>query len=274
MAEAGIQQKSCCPPGSHGPSSDADYVPRGEVRAIERNGVKCEIYVVLPPEEQRADGKALLFLHDIFGVDSGRTKQICDDYAAKGFFVVLPDLFEKEALSDKWASGWRMIFALGPLLSFIRSAKWPPIEKKLDAIVFPMLRNEFDAKSIGLVCYCWGMFPMLKILERHETGIKCGVGFHPALNALMVNGAGRGVIKNVEVPIAVFAAGADPGDIKQGGLADKAMRNKPFYNDCVFKEFKAMKHGWVNRGPLSNAKVKRDFELAISDADEFLSKHL
>lgn len=35
----------------------------------------------------------LIVAHDIFGLDGGRTKSVCDDLAIEGVTVYLPDFF-------------------------------------------------------------------------------------------------------------------------------------------------------------------------------------
>ena len=40
--------------------------------------------------------KCIIYNHDIFGwtkEDSGRTRQLCDLFASKGYYVVLPDYY-------------------------------------------------------------------------------------------------------------------------------------------------------------------------------------
>lgn len=57
----------CCPPGSHGRvDPPADYVEKGSVVPLAKDGLQCECYVV-QPEPDSSNGKSILMLHDIFG---------------------------------------------------------------------------------------------------------------------------------------------------------------------------------------------------------------
>jgi len=63
-------------------------------------------YCALPTESK---GPGLIVIQEIFGVNAGMRK-ICDDYAAKGYIAVCPDLFWRQEpgiqLSDKTPAEW------------------------------------------------------------------------------------------------------------------------------------------------------------------------
>ena len=59
---------------------------------------------------------------------------------------------------------------------------------------------------------------------------------------------------------------AEDGDF---GIALKASGN-----ECVFKPYPEMSHGWSCRGDVSDAAVKRDVELVMKDAGAFFGKYL
>ena len=48
--------------------------------------------------------KCIIYNHDIFGwtkEDSGRTRQLCDLFASKGYYVVLPDYYHGDVSYSK-----------------------------------------------------------------------------------------------------------------------------------------------------------------------------
>jgi hypothetical protein len=49
-------------------------------------------YVVLPPPGLPLRGAVLIF-HDIYGLDSGRTRHVADQIASWGYLVIMPDFF-------------------------------------------------------------------------------------------------------------------------------------------------------------------------------------
>jgi len=78
---------SCCPPESLGQLGEEDYKPRGSIT----NRGDLPIYVV------GSGSKAIIWNYDIFGFDSGRTKQLCDIVADAGSLTfqrkIHPNLF-------------------------------------------------------------------------------------------------------------------------------------------------------------------------------------
>ena len=73
---------SCCPPNSW-PELATDYKSVGNVTKI---GDLDIYYVGQGP-------KCIIWNYDIFGFDSGRTRQLCDLFAKEGFLVVMPDFY-------------------------------------------------------------------------------------------------------------------------------------------------------------------------------------
>ena len=53
-----------------------------------------------------------------------------------------------------------------------------------------------------------------------------------------------------------------------------ALKESPRGGECEYKAFPEMSHGWSVRGDVGDASVKRDVELAMSEAKAFLAKHM
>ena len=76
----------CCPGQSAGfLPQDPNYSPKGEMKDL---GGGRMAYVVGSGTE------AVAMLHDVFGVHTGRHKQMADEIASRGFLVVIPDFFQ------------------------------------------------------------------------------------------------------------------------------------------------------------------------------------
>jgi len=74
--------------------------------------------------------------------------------------------------------------------------------------------------------------------------------------------------------MALFAAGNDPDNCKEGGDFEKIFSKKDFGKDCVIVSFPDMTHGWVSRGDCNDPNVKRDYETAMQLSIDFLNKNL
>lgn len=272
------QQKGCCPPGSLGAALAADPKSlRGEnVELHSPSQGKVVAYVSKPPADAPSKpGQCLLVLHDVFGVDSGRTKQICDSYATKGYTVILPDLTRDGSFEPPESFGLGVFKTIFKAISHLYNNTRGPVLARLDEAVLPYLYNELGAKQIALMCFCWGAFPMNHLLGKHLPEIKCAIGFHPSLqlSSLYFENLDS-ILESIQVPIAYLSAENDPATIRPEGVAHKIMQKKPFAEECIFKEYKGVRHGWVNRGDLKDPTVLEAYTDSIKLSDEFLEKHL
>lgn len=62
----------CCPKGSYGKLKNS-HVDRGVVKTVDG----MDVYV----SRKESSDKVIVFFYDIFGFNSGRTRQICDELA-------------------------------------------------------------------------------------------------------------------------------------------------------------------------------------------------
>lgn len=192
--------------------------------------------------------------------------------------MVLPNLVRKGLYEDIATPGWRQILGLPSLIYWVRENAWSNnVGPYLNKLVLPYLREELAATSIGIVNFCWGCYPTMKLLAQQEPDIKAAVGMHPSLKIFLLFpwDSPSKLMKKVQVPTMWLAGGNDPGDIKAGGWADKLLAKKPeLYKDTVFRTFAKMKHGWVNRGDLGEDDVCADYKTAINLSKDFFESHL
>ena len=174
--------KPCCPEGSLPPLAEpAAYKPAGAVETV--GTLSC--YVT----GETSTGRGILMAHDVFGVDSGRTRLIADEFARSlDAVVVLPDFWAdsdigsgyfgsaqgsaaandalQQAFSpmDSQQLSWftwpvRMLAGLwhSPnMLRGIRSRPWSGrLERQVEDEILPMMR-ERGVERTGLVGFCWG----------------------------------------------------------------------------------------------------------------------
>ena len=132
--------------------------------------------------------KCIIYNHDIFGwtkEDSGRTRQLCDLFASKGYYVVLPDYYHGDV---SWTKP-RQTKGLTPLwphfqhrdpfkseqadlVAFIKkTTNWGTLSKHVDTVM-NHAKNQ-GAESFGAVGTCWGSYPVVKMSGAGL--IKCGV---------------------------------------------------------------------------------------------------
>uniref|UniRef100_A0A7S0T6C9 Dienelactone hydrolase domain-containing protein n=1 Tax=Erythrolobus madagascarensis TaxID=708628 RepID=A0A7S0T6C9_9RHOD len=249
---------SCCPatawPALQAP---ADYNPRGESITL---GSDLPAYTMSPPAGVSATGGGVIVLPEVFGF-SGRLRGICDTLADEGFHVIMLDCHRGSTVAD------------GPdIKTWV--GKYPyesVVEPDLNAAI-AWLKTEKGAAKVGCVAFCWGVWAACK---ASSCGVEfaCCVGCHPStkLENFAFDRSEVEMMKLVKAPLCLMPAGDDPDVIKPGGeIADHLLSA----GDNQVVVFDEMRHGWVSRGDLGDATVKRDVEKATTLMLIFLKKYI
>ena len=156
--------KSCCPDNAHGfLVEDPSYQPLG--KAIEFEGVNA--YVV------GSGSTCIVFIHDIFGLDSGMNKLICDSLSAKlnGVTIIAPDfypegnLLREDELAFRGASQlmWKFIWLfftcrVCAFPSFIRKTNWENSSAEIFNKVTSHLISDYGCAKFIPLGFCWGSY--------------------------------------------------------------------------------------------------------------------
>eukprot|EP01130_Rhizamoeba_saxonica_P002491 TRINITY_DN12283_c0_g1_i1.p1 TRINITY_DN12283_c0_g1~~TRINITY_DN12283_c0_g1_i1.p1 ORF type:complete len:263 (+),score=78.04 TRINITY_DN12283_c0_g1_i1:38-790(+) len=249
---------SCCPAGSW-PSLKTDYQPKGETIQLD----DLPVYI----KGDQPNEKAILVIHDVFGVDSGRTKNIVDHLAQEGYLVVLPDFYRGDNIPSldvikEWA----------PKFDYLPNLQIDVREKVLPFLV------ENGVKSIGLLGFCWGSWMVFQVSgdETLDTSLfKAGVNFHPSLalepyvfERSVTDLAGR--VENT--PQLLLSASNDPDFVQPDGEVLQILNSK--FEGSAGHFFEEQQHGWVNRGDLEVEATKRDVEKALQLGIDFLAQYV
>jgi len=258
-----IQTKSetkigfCCPSGSE-PDFQTNYTPKGQIENLDG----LPIYTIGQGE------KAIIFAYDIYGFDSGRTKQMCDELAEAGYFVILPDFFRDDGWKSSDMEGFFGFLRL--LRRFKRNVgNWDT--KGCDDFqkrIYPYLERK-GVKKIGMLGTCWGSYYVWK--ASAEGRISAGANFHPSLR--LKKQTPVEMARELKCPQLMLLGKNDPENHKEGSEAAKVCKEK-FGEISEFKTFPEMKHGWVVRGDIKNANIERDAKIAMDTAIEFFRKTL
>ena len=239
-----------------------DIVVRGQARRVE--GLRVER---VPADLELAGGisgtRGVVVLQEIWGwrgPETGRLRSICDDLAAEGFEVVLPDCHRGDSASGKPDKiGW------------IRSVS-SPVSRVVDDVraATMWLQRQRGATSVAAVGFCWGAWAFAHA-SAAGVPLACGVGAHPALKNESNCGFGteEELAARVTMPVLLLSAGDDPANVQEHGAATAALASRGGRTIS----FPEMKHGWVTRGDLSVPRVKADTERALAETVAFLRAH-
>ena len=111
-----------------------------------------EAYVAEPKEHNARNDTAILFITDVLGIWQN-SKLMADQYAANGYYTLIPDLFDGDAIPVNGS--------LNNLMEWLNhgsDGKHPHTSAAIDPIVekaVKYLREEKGFKKIGAVGYCF-----------------------------------------------------------------------------------------------------------------------
>jgi hypothetical protein len=152
--------------------------------------------------------KWILWAHDIFGVESGRTREYCALMAAQlGITCILPDFFRGAPPPTNWAD---------PVPT------WADLETDWEDKLLPYL-SAAGAESVGVVGTCYGSY--LGVHFSANQLVKGGIYYHPSHPGLMA-GAGEDeaeAYRQISSPQAFMDTPDSDPSVREGGLASKIL---------------------------------------------------
>jgi len=269
---------SCCPPGSIGPRPLANKTPSGTtIKLTSKEGSthkELPMYVVGVEE---SPSTVLVVFSDVFGVDSGNQKVLCDTLSERmeSTLVVMPDLFRGNPI----LGGWGLPAAITDFFQIL-SVVWgcrtritiAAIEKDLVEILLPYL-NKYEGAKISMVGMCFGGWVMGRALALGEfSHIKCGVGIHPSWKLQVVYGEKEEALAEAvkDKPILFLVAKNDDLKVDTPIVQQLSKQRGGIDENKISIEFPDMIHGFVARGDASDPTIAEQQERALTLAIDFI----
>ncbi|EME85215.1 uncharacterized protein MYCFIDRAFT_61202 [Pseudocercospora fijiensis CIRAD86] len=206
---------------------------------------------------------AILILTDVIGHKFLNAQLIADQFAANGYYVIMPDLFEGDPVPLNRPGDFDIMKWLqtsGPSQGHTTKQVDPIVEK-----VIKYMKGELGITKIGGVGYCFGA----KYVARFMTGGKgLDVGYmaHPSF-------VDADEVKALTGPLSIAAAETDqifPAE-KRRETEDILRGMKIPYQISLYSD---VEHGFAVRADTTKAAVKFAKEAAFLQAvcwfDEFL----
>ena len=148
---------------------------------------------------------------------------------------------------------------------------WDRVSFDFEEIVLDRLGSD---TSVGVLGFCWGGWFTFR--ASSHPSVSCGVTCHPSLDVCRFTGEDMETVCDlIKCPQLVLAAGDDRPNVKAGGVLDVSLsKNSDLRKKCEFHEYKAMRHGWVNRGDLKDSATLNDVNDALRRTKRFFRQHL
>jgi len=221
-----------------------------------------EAYIAEPKGKTVHEKTAILFLPDVIGIWEN-SKLIADQYAANGYYTLIPDLFNGDALSLNRPEG----FDLMSWLTKGTGGNNPHTYEAVDPIVEKSIKwlKEQGFTKIGAVGYCFGAKYVVRFLTS-TGGLSVGFVAHPSF-------VDESELAAITGPLSIAAAETDqifPAE-KRHKSEDILIKTKQPYQINLFS---GVVHGFSVRCDLSKKVEKFAKEQAFLQAVNWFDEHL
>ncbi|HEU0117690.1 MAG TPA: dienelactone hydrolase family protein [Alphaproteobacteria bacterium] len=230
-------------------------MPDVKIKSLE--GKEFGAYCAMPPG---GNGPGLVVIQEIFGVNAAMRK-ICDDFAAKGYIAVCPDLFWRQQpgvqLTDKTPPEWDRAFEL--YKGFDVEAG---VRDLLSALAYVRALKGCSGK-VGSVGYCLG--GKMAFLMATRSDVDASVSYYGVdLDKYLDE------IHDIRMPLILHMAGLDKfmtGAVREKVL--KAIQRNPVITAYVYE---GVDHAFARPNGQNFNQAAAD--LANSRTVEFFAKNL
>jgi len=240
--------------------NNSAYEQQGKVVDLESG---LQIYTV-----GEADGRpCVIWNYDIRGFNGGRTRERCDQLAAEGFMVILPDYFRGNVPEECGPGDFACWGALVPIMNSL--SNWTSLQSDWNEV--RAWAEEKGATDFAAVGTCWGSYMTVRMSSLPE--IAAGVSVHPS-HSVMIPQLGEDeteILEQVEAPQLLLPTMSDSDNVKPGGLTETVLIEKGVEVSIV--PFTTMRHGFLTRGNMEDPEVAAEVSRAMNVTVDFLEKH-
>ncbi|KAJ4303808.1 hypothetical protein N0V90_002709 [Kalmusia sp. IMI 367209] len=227
---------------------------KGEIKKIGN----VRTYFAYP--ENKSTENAVLIFTDILGIDFINVQLIADQFAANGYFAVIPDLFDGNVVPINPPADY-------DVMKWIQNEMpQPPKVDPIAEATIKHLRGELGVKRLGTVGYCFGGKYVCRWLK--EGGADVGYTAHPSFVT-------NDELEGAKGPLSISAAETDqifPAS-KRRESEDILQKKSDPYQINLFSD---VEHGFAVRADLSKKPAKfakeQAFLQAIAWFDEYLKQ--
>ncbi|KAL2621603.1 hypothetical protein R1flu_001808 [Riccia fluitans] len=242
-----MASEACCKP-----APPAEYINEGKITKF----AGLDAYVNAGSANATA---AVIFISDFFGYDPPLLRKLADRTAAKGFFVVVPDVFHGDPFVPADPTN--------PMASAPAwMAKHDPTDLSDVKAIIKQLKEQ-GIQKIGATGFCWGGKMAITLANESEPLIQTAVLCHPSL----VN---HEEVRSIKVPTQFLLSEIDPQVPPEKAAEFKDILATRPEVESFLKVFPGMNHGWCIRYDVNVPEEVKSAHEAHDDMLEWYSKHL
>ncbi|KAH5734214.1 hypothetical protein HBI17_202910 [Parastagonospora nodorum] len=226
--------------------------PVGSIKTIG----KTQAYLSYPKDS--STHHAILLLTDVYGYTFPNTRLIADQFAARGYFTIIPDLFQGREVSFPAPDDFN-------LQTYIHNVM--PRVETVDPIIRSVIedmRNEMGVQKLGGVGYCFGGKYVCRWLK--EGGLDAGFVAHPSF----VDGE---ELKGVKGPMSIAAAESDDiFTVEKRRETEEILRELSVPWEMFL--YSGVEHGFAVKGHMSTKRARFAKEQAFGQAVAWFEEYL
>lgn len=200
-------------------------------------------------DEKNADDHFLLFFTDVIGYTFINAQLLADEYAKAGYFVVMPDLFDKDPVKLNPPAGFDLMTQWLP--NHTPDKTGPIVEKITEAV-----KAKWSPKYVVATGYCFGAKYAVRAIGSGFA--KSAAIFHPSF-------VGIDEIKAIKGTLYIGACEVDkifPAELRRE-TEDALLEIKAKYRISLNH---GVEHGFSVRGDISDPWAKYAKERVFLDA--------
>mmetsp|Transcript_12461 Transcript_12461/g.27747 ORF Transcript_12461/g.27747 Transcript_12461/m.27747 type:complete len:276 (-) Transcript_12461:8-835(-) len=269
----------CCPDGAEPFREMKDYVPEHEM--VQIGSMSC--YAAAPTEPTL---NAVIVFADMFGVHTGRHKQLVDMLAHHGYLAVCPDFLRERpymrgstpnfGMNYCCAAEFLVKMLTGAFDRNTRTFAWDTfMRKKVVDEIMPWL-NAKGAKNLAAIGFCWGTYGAMKCGSLPQ--FKCCVGFHPSTEGFCkaAKEDDLKVCKDVKCPQLMIVTKNESERWKPDGAAHKACEEAlaGLPGTVLWELQDGMMHGYMTRGDTQKVETMQAVQYGFDSMIGFFRENL
>ncbi|KAJ5669761.1 hypothetical protein N7462_010831 [Penicillium macrosclerotiorum] len=239
------QLSHCCTIGS---------LHEGEAKGEIKNIGDISTYFVYP--KNKSTENAILILTDVIGHRLINVQLIADQFASKGYFVLIPDLFNGDNVPINRPEGFK-------IMDWVQNHLPLQTEPIIETVLTEM-RNNLGCKHIGGVGYCFGGKYVCRYLKPGQ--LDTGFIAHPT----MVEAA---ELEGIKGPLSIAAAVRDVVFTTEKRYQSEKILDKLNFPYQI-NLFSDVEHGFTVRCDLSRSRQKFAKEQAFNQAVTWFDEYL
>ncbi|KAF7508348.1 hypothetical protein GJ744_009339 [Endocarpon pusillum] len=243
---------------SNPPGSCCYHGVKHEGEAVGQMGKIGDVETYFSYPSNKSTEKAILLLPDVIGHGFINAQLIADQFAANGYFVVMPDTYNGDPVPLNKADDF-------DFQQWIKGHQPSTVDPVVEAALVEM-REKLGCKRIGAVGYCFGAKYVVRHLKPGQGKIQVGYCAHPSFVESQE-------LQEIQGPFAISAAETDnifPAEKRHESEEILKKTGQPYQINL----YSGVEHGFAIRASLDNKVAKYAKENAFLQAVQWFGEHL